>query len=158
MGKVYSRTVRGLSIPASTPRVFALEFPHECSITKLHVRQMTGTAVAFTVDVLSRPSGGYVAGPEAGGAIGVKEHLNGGTPIITAAGPAHIDLYKVITTINGSSGGSASLLSDTGWKYNPDTDQAVNHVQYVFIRINPTAAAGVTTWELSLAAEILSAY
>lgn len=129
-----SSALPSISIATGKLKSIAVPFPHAGRITKLIVKQTSGTSVAFTVDLLTSkipyPAGSY----------------NTGTS------PADdIELYRVLPQQAGSSGVALQAVDDnTGYPYrNMDGDFTKNQ-RFVYLIITPTSAGTTTGWDVAI--------
>jgi len=113
--------------------VIRLEGFSEGSLARVAVIQTAGSAAAFAVDVVNSVE-----------VLAVGEHS------IPVAPGVPIGLYKVITSIAGSSGQLGLSQSDIGFPFiNVDAKQTEAE-PYLYLILTPTGAAGATTWDIAV--------
>lgn len=126
-----------IQIPANSYAVVRLQSLGHGSLVRLSVRQTSGTAVAFVVDVLD--SSLRLGGP------------NGTYP--NPYPPANVDIMQIINRISAGSGTTARFIEPYGVPFrsmdNPPGGYSTSS-QDIYLVIAPTAANFNTTWEASV--------
>ena len=107
----------------------------EGRVVRLVVFQASGTAVAFTVDMV--------------------ENLDGMTlGDNTGSLPADIALYRVMPQQSVTSGSTLYIYDiDEGHHYINDEGNPTIRVRNLYLVISPTGAAGTTTWDACVVTE-----
>ena len=129
-----------LSVPAGQMTCFQIPFLDEGFLDSLTVYQVSGTAVAFSVELLTSqvpyPPGNYTSG---------------------ASPVAPLEPFRVQMPPTGPltalSGATLNLSTDEIGMSFRNLDGTINSGQrYLYLLINPTSAGGVTTWAVFLRA------
>jgi len=108
--------------------------PSEGYLTNLTIKQESGTAAAFTAELLDSVIP-YPVGETASG---------------TAAVDA-VEFYRIVPQQTATAGNTSQILASTqGYPYlNMDGDPT-NNQRFLYLLINPTAAAGTTIWKVTV--------
>lgn len=123
-----------VSVTAGSFKVIALEVPHEGRITQVMAKQVGGTGVAYTIDILNS------AGP-----YPVGEYTNG---TVQSTSAPNIGLHKVVPQISAISGAVATYRADQGQAYRNADGDTTAPVRKLYMLIQPTGAGTDTTWDL----------
>lgn len=142
MSRVYERHLlasenNALQLEADErPQLFRIEFPPAGLIKKLVVKQKGGTSCAFKVNLYNRQ---------------VEALMNPGVASSEAPDLLDKELAKIIPEQSAIAGAAVSLLTSDGYAYRTQGDSFSVPDRAVYLEINATNPAGVTTWEVAIA-------
>jgi hypothetical protein len=115
--------------------VFTLGCPPRGLLSKIEVRQASGTPVAFSVDVYNS-----------------RHAVPGAVSSSLAAGDDEIispELSKVVPQFSGTAGGIASFTSTPGVVYHCQDDTVPNPVYKIWIVVTfASPSVDITTWDV----------
>lgn len=140
--RTYERTVRNLLVPDGERGKFAVGFPSDCTLTRISVKQVGGTATSFTVDLYSN-------------AQNLDPSESSADPDGDGNPPADPDNYRVVRTMPSNSPGELLkyFLGSEGQYLNRDAQGPTNKKRLIYVVIVPEGA-GPTTFDLTLACVI----
>lgn len=122
-----------ISIAAGKKVCTAVGMPASGRLERLVVYQLSGTNVAFTVElfnsVIPFAAGEFAAAAAAGDTL----H------------PYRVQM-PVTAAVSGSSGGVATLTSDAGLSYHNIDGTFTEPQRYLYLLITPTSSGDTTTW------------